>query len=126
MATYTKDITTLTGKIRYLVGDTDMTSPNFSDEELQGFYSLTPDGSIYLACALALDSLASSAAINLTNVTLGTLKIDETSKVEELKLQAARFRDLEYNTPAFAVVEENLSSFNELGIIRNFILRTEG
>jgi hypothetical protein len=33
---------------------------------------------------------------------------------------------MEDEYPAFAVAEENLSSFNELTIIRNFVLRNEG
>jgi hypothetical protein len=39
---------------------------------------------------------------------------------------AARFRELDENTPAFGVAEENVSQFNELDIIKNYIQRTEG
>jgi hypothetical protein len=119
------DATTTTGQMRYLIGDTDLTKANFQDEDLAAIFNLSPDGSLYLACALALDSLANKAASKLNNIVLGTLKIDQTSKVAALKAAAAGFRDLEYNTPAFAIIEDNLSSMNELLIIRNRILRTE-
>lgn len=122
---FSLDVTTLVGQVRYLIGDTDSTKPQFTDEEITGIIAITPYQSLYLACALALDAMASKASIKLNNIVLGTLKIDQTSKVAALKDQASRFRDLEYNTPAFAIIEENLSGMNELLIIRNFILRTE-
>jgi hypothetical protein len=122
---FSLDINTDIGKIRFLIGDTVQASANFQDETLTGFLSLT-SSSIYLTCALALDALANAAATNLNDIVLGSLRINETSKVERLRAQAQAFRDLEYNTPAFDVAEENLSGFNELEIIRNNILRTQG
>lgn len=122
---FTLDISTLRGQVRYLVGDTDSVKPLFQDAEIDGFIAMAPDQSLYLTCALISDALASVAAKKLNNIVLGTLKIDQTSKVAALRAQAQSFRELEYNTPAFAVIEENLSGFNELQIIRNFILRTE-
>lgn len=121
---FTLDILTFVGQVRYLIGDKDSTAPIYTDAEITGFGTMAGN-SLYLACALALDGIAATAAQNLTDLQLGTLKIDETSKVEALRTQADRFRDLDNNTPAFAVIEENLCSFNELQIIRNFILRTE-
>lgn len=121
---FSLDITTDIGKIRYLIGDITSATANFQDETLSAF--LTLSGSVYLSCALALDSLAATAATNLNDIVLGSLKINETSKVQELRAQAQAFRELEYNTPQFDVAEENLSGFNELEIIRNNILRTQG
>jgi hypothetical protein len=122
---FSLDITTQIGQMRYLIGDTDSTKPIFQDEELTGILNLAPDQSLYLACALALDAVASKAANKLNNIVLGTLKIDQTSKVQALRDQAQRFRELEYNTPAFVEIEQNLSNMNEMVIIRNFIMRTE-
>jgi hypothetical protein len=122
---FTADITTDIGKVRYLIGDTDPTAPNFTDEVITGFLNMV-DGNINLACAMLLESLATSAAVNLTNITLGSLRIDETSKAASIKDMAQRFRELDCVTPAFAVAEENLSQFNELDIIKNYIQRTEG
>ena len=121
----TLDPTTQIGQVRYLVGDTNIVAPSFSDAEITGFINMAPDQSTYLACALILDSMASTVAASLNELQMGYLRIQETAKFTALKTQADRFRDLEYNTPAFAVAEENLSGFNELNIIRNFILRTE-
>jgi hypothetical protein len=122
---FTADITTTVGQVRYLIGDTDPAKPIFDDATIQGFNNIAPDQSLYLTCALASDAMAALAAKKLNDIVLGPLKIDQTSKVKALQEQATRFRNLEYNTPAFAVIEENLSGFNELTIIRNFILRTE-
>ena len=129
---WTLDITTNWGKVRYLIGDITQATASFTDEELQGFLTFSgmtaPDGqtqSIFLAAALACDSMASQVARTMEKFAIGDYDNDESKKYDALKNQAQKFRDLEYNTPAFAVAEENLSGFNELEIIRNFILRTE-
>jgi hypothetical protein len=129
---FSADITTQVGRLRYLIGDLTSASASFSDEDLQGFLSLTAltsvDGmtqSLLLAAAFACDSMAAQAARVMEDIKLGDYQNSDNEKVTHLKSMADRFRDLEYNTPAFAVAEENLSAFNELDIIRNFILRTE-
>lgn len=110
-------------KLRFLIGD-EGSERNFTDDQLQVLLDLN-DGSLYLSAAVALEKLAAKAASGLTDITLGSLRINEASMVRALQDQASRFRTLEYDTPAFAVAEENLSGFNELTIIRNWILRTE-
>ncbi len=64
---HTYDVTTAIGKIRLLIGDTDIvpiTDAQFSDEELQALYTMAcleygNDPAIYEAAGLALDSWAS-------------------------------------------------------------------
>lgn len=127
---FSLDITTDVGKVRYLIGDVVAASATFTNEEITGFLAFVADQnfgvqSILLACAFACDAMASLLTRTMQAIKLGDYQNDDSSKVKAFKDQATRFRDLEYNTPAFAVVEENLSGFNELEIIRNYILRTE-
>jgi hypothetical protein len=126
---FTLDVNTDVGKVRYLIGDITVGSASFTDEELQGFLNFTAQTnlapSIFLASALACDSMAGNVARTMESIKLGDYENKDIDKYNSLKKQAQGFRDLEYNTPAFAVIEENLSGFNELQIIRNFILRTE-
>lgn len=138
---FTYDPSTQTGLIRLMIGDTTQASANFTDEEIQAvlnFSTLQTSGPMVpfgagspandvlcYTCANLLDSLASKKASKLNNIVLGSLKIDETSKVAALKDQAQRWRDAVENMPAWGVAEENLSTFNELQIIRNWVMRTE-
>jgi hypothetical protein len=138
---FTYDVSTQTGLIRLMIGDTVQGSANFSDEEILATMNMAliqtsgpsvPFGTgvpandvLCYTCANLLDSLAARFASKLNNITLGSLKIDETSKVNALKEQAQRWRDIVENMPAWGIAEENLSTFNELQIIRNWVMRTE-
>jgi hypothetical protein len=107
-----------------LIGDTDSTDVQLTDEEISAMLELEA-GALYLTCAACLDSLANKTAVGFTQVKIGSLDLNDKDKVAALRLQAENFRTLDAETPAFAVAEENLSNFNELEIIRNYILRTE-
>jgi hypothetical protein len=109
--------------VRTLIGDT-ATAKKFTDTEIQ-FFLDTADGSLFLSASMACDALASKVSSNLQEVRIGDF-IDSSGRnqASALQSQAQRWRDLEYNTPAWAVVEEDLSDFNALIIIRNFVLRT--
>lgn len=138
---FTYDLTTQVGQIRLMIGDVVQAGANFSDEEIAATLNIAsvqtggpaiPFGSgipcndiLCYTCANLLDSLASRFAMGLNNVTLGSLKIDETSKVNAIKEQAQRWRDVVENMPAWGIIEENLSGFNELTIIRNWVMRNE-
>lgn len=63
MPTYTYDLATETGQVRLKIADTDIdptTDAIFSDEELQ--YFLTAEGSVDLASAAAMETMAASQA----------------------------------------------------------------
>lgn len=111
-------------KVRTLIGDPAGADQTFSDAEIQLFLDLS-NGSLLLATALACERLAIVAAGTAQQTKLGDYTVSFKNSDVSFQTQADRFRDLEYNTPAFAIIEENLSSFNELTIIRNYVLRTE-
>jgi hypothetical protein len=112
-------------KLRILIADPAGASQQFSDSDLQFMLDLN-DGSLYLAAAIACDTLASKVGSSLQEVRIGDfMDSSGRNQVAALQAQAESWRTLEYETPAFAIAEENLSNFNELNIIRNYILRTE-
>lgn len=116
-------------KVRYLItGEPD--SSLFTDEQIQLFLDQEASSSgidqIRLAAADGLDLLgAKSAQSSSTSLRLGDYSEGSKDQSKSFQDQAQRMRDLVYNTPAFAIAEQNLSSFNALEIIRNFILRNE-
>lgn len=120
---FTYNLATTAGQLRLLVGDTDATDVQLQDEEIAAIINIEPD-SLFLEAAMCCDSMASRAAVSQTDIVIGSLQVQDRYRVQELKSQAKRWRDMENDTPAFAIAEQNLSDFNALIIIRNFVLRT--
>jgi hypothetical protein len=120
---FTYDISTDLGKVRLIIGDTDSTAAQFQDEEISAFLLLN-DSSLLLASADALDAMAAKIARGATITKLGDYQLDTTNAATQLQAAAEKLRDREYNTPAFGIVEDNVSGFNELEIIRNYLFRT--
>lgn len=80
---------------------------------------------IFFAAAQAEYALAAAAAATLTETRIGDyMDSSGRNKVAALKAAGDAFLAIYYNTPAWAIVEENLSDMNALIIIRNFVLRT--
>lgn len=80
---------------------------------------------IYFAAAQALYALASAASVNLTEVRIGDYQDSSgRNKVTALRAAGDAFLKIYYETPAWAIVEEDLSDFNALITIRNWVLRT--
>lgn len=111
-------------KLRLLINDQD--SSEFSDDQLQAFLDVH-DGSLFLAAASACDALVSKySRIPVTQVSIGGFQTTSgRTQMRYLETMAERWRQLEYDTPAFAIAQENLSDFNQLIMIRNYILKTE-
>lgn len=140
-ATY--NLATVTGQMRLMTGDTNLASPNFQDEELQAILNVTSgmesgwqtvsDSAIpqnellLLACATTMEALASRTAGGGggQSVTIGDYKLVGKDQVKAIQDIAQRFRDAVNNLPAWGIIEENLCGFNEMVIIRNWVLRTE-
>ena len=140
---FTYDVTTMTGQMRLLIGDTNSTAPNFQDEELQcianvvsgmesgwptvAWGAIPQNELLLLSCAQAMESLASKVAASPAGqtVTINDYKLTGKDQVQKLQDMAQRFRDAVDNMPAWGIVEENLCGFNEMIIIRNWVLRTE-
>lgn len=80
---------------------------------------------IFFAAAQALYALASAGAVTLTETRIGDyMDSSGRNKVTALRAAGDAFLAIYYNTPAWAIVEENLSDMNALITIRNFVLRT--
>lgn len=80
---------------------------------------------IYFAAAQCLYALAAQSAVSLTEVRIGDY-MDQSGRNKTSALRAAgdAFMKIYYETPAWAIVEENLSDMNALITIRNYVLRT--
>jgi hypothetical protein len=140
---FTYDVTTTTGQMRLLIGDTNLLAPSFQDEELQAIQNVVSgmesgwktisDSAIpqkellLLSCAQAMDSLAARTAASGSGQTIqiGDYRVSGKDQVKAIQDIAQRFRDAVNNLPAWGIIEENLSAFNELLIIRSWVLRTE-
>lgn len=114
-------------KVRVLIGDTaKVLFP--TDDQIQMFLDLqspiTGTELLYMSAANACDALAAKFSQGATSIKLGNFSQQFKGSDTSFAAQAKAYRDLVYNTPAFAIAEENLSSMNALQIIRNFIMRT--
>lgn len=113
--------------VRTLIGD--QNSAAFTDAEISMFNGLAlvngPGAEYFFAASMALNSLASKKGSNLTEVRIGDF-LDSSGKNQVTALLAAaeEYKKMYYETPAFAIAELNVSDFNALIIIRNFVLRT--
>jgi hypothetical protein len=115
-------------KVRVLIGDDnpDSSKQTFTDDELQVYLDIE-NGELLLAAALALDTMASKADVTPHQVSIGKFQYSAgRTQIRQLTQQAEAFRNRAYNTPAFAMIEENLSDMNQLIILRNSILRSLG
>lgn len=108
--------------VRTLIGD--QGSVYFTDAEIQLFLDTTGN-SYFMSASLACNSLAARVGANLQEVRIGDF-LDQSGRnqVQALQAQADAWKQLEYDTPAWAIIENNNSDFNALIIIRNFVLRT--
>ena|ERR1700688_4151476 len=141
---FSYDVTTTTGKIRLMIGDMVQASAYFQDEELQaiqnvisgmesgpqGFFgtaAIPQNELLMFSCAAAMDALAArvSASASGQSVKIGDYQVSGKDQVKALQDIAQRFRDAVNNLPPWGIIEENTCGFNEMVIIRNWVLRTE-
>jgi hypothetical protein len=111
----------------------DQSSTEFTDSELQTFLDIAQysgvlsDSALFLAASLGTNSLVVKyGSIPVQEVSIGGFQTSAgRTQVRYLESQADRFYQLYIDAPAFGIAEDNLSSFNELAILRNWILRTQ-
>ncbi|KKM07646.1 hypothetical protein LCGC14_1731810 [marine sediment metagenome] len=122
MATYTYDLATEIGQVRLTIGDTDIIPTSdaiFSDEEIQ--YFLTAEGSVEMASAAALETMAtSSARLGKMQKTLNYTK-DTRGVAKGLLEMAAALRARE--APAYGAAEKAYSDMSARDIILRDALR---
>jgi len=118
------DVATDAGKVRLLCQDVIQATAWFQDADIQAMLDLNL-GSVRLAAAQACDGIAARLAPSSNKTVIGDYQIDTSEVYKAFLSLAERLREDEYNLPAFGTVEEPLSGFNELMIIRNWVLRTQ-
>jgi len=109
--TVTYDITTNVGKVRLVIGDTDITANIFTDEELT--YFLTEHSSnINLAAADALEAWAAKYTAGPDSEKIGDYAYTQKA-VDKMLALAAKLREKESETPAFEWSEMDLTGEEE-------------
>lgn len=88
-ATYSTSLTTDIDKVRFLIGDTDVSNAVVSNEEITGLVTLM--GSVYLAAAQAADGLAGKYSRSVSFAVEG-LRIENTQKYEHYRGLAQTLR----------------------------------
>lgn len=110
MSTWTYDITTSIGKVRLLIGDTDITpttDAQFTDEELQYFLD-THGGNINLAAAMALGAWIGALTRELKSEKIGDYSYTRNTIANMNKLKK-ELEDTDSETPYLTYAEMDLT-----------------
>jgi hypothetical protein len=92
---YTYEPSTPRGKVRLLIGDTDVETPDvqlFTDEEIDAFLSME-DQEAAPAAALALEAIAANQVMVLKVIRTQDLSTDGAAVARELRQQARQLRE---------------------------------
>lgn len=89
---FTYDVTTDAGKVRLITTDTDQDNAIFEDDEIDSFLALK-GGSILLAAATALDTIASSEALITKKIQVLDVQTDGPAVARSLRDHAKSLRD---------------------------------
>lgn len=85
------DYTDPVQQVRLLTGDTSTTDPDFTDEQVRGFLTIT-NQSVFRAAADALDATASSEALISKKITTQDRSTDGAAVADALRKHAAALR----------------------------------
>jgi hypothetical protein len=110
VSTWTYDPTTDIGKIRLLIGDTDIvptTDAHFTDEEIQAM--LTTYGSILMAASMLLEAWAASLTSEATSESIGDYSYSKKTAANKIEL-ARKYREEEINIPASDIASMDLTA----------------
>ncbi len=106
---HTYDLATDIGKVRLLIGDTDITpttDAQFSDEEIQVF--LTLGGSVLMGAAKALEAWAGSLSGDLLSEKIGDYSYTKKTVVDKLAL-ADKYEKQDAEIPYLTWAEMDLT-----------------
>ena len=107
---HTYDLATDIGKVRLLIGDTDIvptTDAQFSDEEITAFLTLS-GGSVLLAASYALEAWAATVTGGLKSEKIGDYAYTKDEATAKTAL-AKKYRDEDAMTPVFEWSEFDLT-----------------
>lgn len=99
---FTYDTTTDLGRVRMRITDRDENNAVFTDAEIEAFLDM--EGSVNLASAAALETIAANEALVLKRIEVLDLKTDGPAVAKALMDLAARLRENEDASGAFAIV----------------------
>lgn len=86
------DYTAPLGQVRLLISDTDETNLVLTDQMVNGFLGLAPNGNVRLAAADALDAIAISEVLVLKVMTTLDVRTDGAALARVLQGRAAQLR----------------------------------
>jgi len=127
--TYTYDTSTNAGKVRLLINDHDEQNVIFQDEEMDVFLALNGDD-VYLAAAMALETIASNQVMVLKVITVMDLQTDGAAVARALREHAKSLREQATQADAasgeaFDIAEMTVDVFTARQRIRNQALRDQ-
>lgn len=111
---YTYDITDNIGKLRLMIGDTDIvptTDAHFTDEELQYFLTLNSDN-LNLAAADALEAWMSSLSREMASEKIGDYSYTRKT-IDNMNKLRNEFREKDASTPILEIAEPDLSGVED-------------
>ena len=109
--TTSSDITTNVGKVRLIIGDTDITDAVFTDEELEVFLTIQSNN-LNRAAADALEAWAAKYAANPDQEKIGDYAY--TAKITDKMLKlATRLRETDEASPVFEWSEPDLTGLTD-------------
>lgn len=100
-------LTTNIGKVRLLIGDTDTSDTQFSDDEITAFLTMASN-SVNIAAALALESWAATLTDSAESEKIGDYAYTKKQATNKLAL-AARLRENEAEVPLSTWAEMDLT-----------------
>ena len=114
---YTYDLATDIGKVRLLIGDTDITpttDAQFSDEEIQVFLDL--GGSVFMGAAKALEAWSSTLTDDLLSEKIGDYSYTKKTAATKLAL-ADKYKKQDSEVPYFTWAEMDLGAIGETPVV---------
>jgi hypothetical protein len=94
-----------------LIADRDERGALFSDEEISAYLSMC--GSVFLAAAQALETMAASEVMVLKRIKMLDLQTDGPAQAKELRELAASLRQQDDQAGLFDIAEQVYSPFGE-------------
>ena len=109
--TATYDLTNNIGKVRLIVGDTDITNAIFTDAEISYFLTKNSDN-VNLAAADVLEAWAAKYGAAPDNEKIGDYSYSQTA-ISKMMALAKRLRDTDSSTPYMTWSEMDLTGIDD-------------
>jgi len=121
---FTFDLSTNVGKVRNLIGDTNASDFQLTDEEITSILGLKAND-IFYSAAICLKRIAADKSLVAKRIKAGNYEEDPKQIVEGLLKVAANYEEEAKNVPADGDAEIFYTQFNYNTIVRQRALRDE-